>query len=119
MDLGFTQEDEAFRAEARAWLAAHVPPAPALPGDRGGLRGAPRVGGRIGRGPLVGRVLARPVRRRDAGLIRWLVFEEEYYAAGAPGRVGAERHQRLAPTLFDHGTEDNACARPLPWPAAR
>jgi alkylation response protein AidB-like acyl-CoA dehydrogenase len=28
MDLAFTQEDEAFRAEARSWLHARVPAAP-------------------------------------------------------------------------------------------
>ena len=28
MDLTFSPEEEAFRAEARAWLAAHVPSRP-------------------------------------------------------------------------------------------
>ncbi len=31
MDLHFTDEQEAFRAEARAWLAEHAPPARSLP----------------------------------------------------------------------------------------
>jgi alkylation response protein AidB-like acyl-CoA dehydrogenase len=105
MDLDFTADQEAFRAEARAWLHAHVPAAAApLPGDRGGLRRAPRLGGRTRRGPLVGGVLAGGVRRPGRGLVRWLVFEEEYYAAGAPGRVGQNGINLLAPTLFDHGT---------------
>ncbi|MEE1669232.1 acyl-CoA dehydrogenase family protein [Streptomyces sp. WAC07094] len=50
---------------------------------------------------------------RDAGLVRWLIFEEEYYAAGAPGRVGQNGINLLAPTLFDHGTEEQR-ARVLP-----
>jgi alkylation response protein AidB-like acyl-CoA dehydrogenase len=46
-------------------------------------------------------------------LVRWLVFEEEYYAAGAPGRVGQNGINLLAPTLFDHGTREQR-ARVLP-----
>jgi alkylation response protein AidB-like acyl-CoA dehydrogenase len=46
-------------------------------------------------------------------IVRWLVFEEEYYAAGAPGRVGQNGINLLAPTLFDHGTPEQR-ARVLP-----
>lgn len=45
--------------------------------------------------------------------MRWLVFEEEYYAAGAPGRVNQNGVSLLAPTLLDHGTEEQR-ARVLP-----
>jgi alkylation response protein AidB-like acyl-CoA dehydrogenase len=41
---------------------------------------------------------------RDASLLDWLVFEEEYHAAGAPVRVGQNGLFLLAPTLFAHGT---------------
>ncbi len=41
---------------------------------------------------------------RGASLLQWLLFEEEYYAAGAPGRVGQNGINLLAPTLFEHGT---------------
>jgi alkylation response protein AidB-like acyl-CoA dehydrogenase len=41
---------------------------------------------------------------RDASLLDWLAFEEEYYAAGAPARVGQNGLLLLAPTLFAHGT---------------
>jgi len=38
MDLTFTREEEAFRAEARAWLEANVPRPPLPSGDtRGGF----------------------------------------------------------------------------------
>lgn len=50
---------------------------------------------------------------RDADLMRWLAFEEEYHAAGAPGRVGQNGISLLAPTLFDHGTAEQR-ARVLP-----
>ena len=114
MDLAFSPEDEAFRAEVREWLHAHVPRAPLpsletedgfaahrsweaeLAADRWSVVNWPsRYGG------------------RDAGLLRWLLFEEEYWAADAPGRVGQNGIQLLAPTLLDHGTEEQR-ARILP-----
>lgn len=39
---------------------------------------------------------------RDCGLVNWVVFEEEYYRAGAPGRVSQNGIFLLAPTLFEH-----------------
>ena len=43
---------------------------------------------------------------RDATLLQWIVFEEEYFRAGAPGRASANGISMLAPTLFAHGTEE-------------
>lgn len=43
---------------------------------------------------------------RDATLLQWIVFEEEYFRAGAPGRASANGTSMLAPTLFAHGTEE-------------
>ena len=43
---------------------------------------------------------------RDASLLNWLVFEEEYFLAGAPGRASANGTSMLAPTLFTHGSEE-------------
>jgi alkylation response protein AidB-like acyl-CoA dehydrogenase len=43
---------------------------------------------------------------RDAPLSQWLVFEEEYYRAGGPIRVGQNGLFLLAPTLFAHGSEE-------------
>ncbi|WP_329262664.1 acyl-CoA dehydrogenase family protein [Streptomyces pseudovenezuelae] len=114
MDLAFTQEEEAFRAEARAWLRAHVPasPLPSLETEEG------FAAHRAWEAELAAdrwSVVDWPVQYggRDAGLVRWLVFEEEYYAAGAPGRVGQNGVSLLAPTLFDHGTPEQR-ARVLP-----
>ena len=50
---------------------------------------------------------------RDATLLQWVVFEEEYFRAGAPGRASANGTSMLAPTLFSHGTEEQL-ARILP-----
>lgn len=43
---------------------------------------------------------------RDATLLQWVVFEEEYFRAGAPGRASANGTSMLAPTLFAHGTDE-------------
>ncbi|HKH88714.1 MAG TPA: acyl-CoA dehydrogenase family protein, partial [Acidimicrobiales bacterium] len=41
---------------------------------------------------------------RDATLWEWLIFEEEYYRAGAPQRVTQNGIFLLAPTVFEFGT---------------
>ncbi|MFF7526447.1 acyl-CoA dehydrogenase family protein [Streptomyces pseudovenezuelae] len=114
MDLAFTQEEEAFRAEARAWLRAHVPasPLPSLETEEGF---AAHRGWEAELAADRWSVVDWPAQYggRDSGLVRWLVFEEEYYAAGAPGRVGQNGVSLLAPTLFDHGTPEQR-ARVLP-----
>ncbi|MCX4909493.1 acyl-CoA dehydrogenase family protein [Streptomyces sp. NBC_00878] len=114
MDLDFTADQDAFRAEARAWLHAHVPspPLPSLETEEG------FAAHRAWEAELAAdrwSVVSWPTAYggRDSGLVRWLVFEEEYYAAGAPGRVGQNGVNLLAPTLFDHGTEEQR-ARILP-----
>ncbi|MCX4552800.1 MULTISPECIES: acyl-CoA dehydrogenase family protein [unclassified Streptomyces] len=114
MDLDFTTEDDAFRAEARDWLAAHVParPLPSLETAEGFA--AHRAWERTlstGRWSAV----SWPVEQggRGASILHWLIFEEEYYAAGAPGRVSQNGINLLAPTLFEHGSPEQR-ARILP-----
>ncbi|MBX9393280.1 acyl-CoA dehydrogenase family protein [Streptomyces sp. TRM72054] len=114
MDLAFTPEEHAFRAEARAWLRAHVPssPLPSLETEEG------FAAHRAWEAELAAdrwSVVDWPVAYggRDCGLVRWLIFEEEYYAAAAPARVSQNGIHLLAPTLFAHGTEEQR-ARVLP-----
>ncbi|KFG00568.1 acyl-CoA dehydrogenase family protein [Streptomyces europaeiscabiei] len=114
MDLARSPADESFRAEARAWLRAHVPPEP-LPSLETAEGFAAH---RVWESELAAdrwSVVDWPTEYggRAAGLLRRLVFEEEYYAAGAPGRVGQNGISLLAPTLFDHGTREQR-ARVLP-----
>ncbi|WP_405559294.1 acyl-CoA dehydrogenase family protein [Streptomyces canus] len=107
MDLAFTQEDEAFRAEARSWLHAHAPasPLPSLETEEGfAAHRAWEAELAADRWSVVN--WPRAYGGRDSGIVRWLVFEEEYYAAGAPGRVNQNGISLLAPTLFDHGTQE-------------
>ncbi|QKW38430.1 acyl-CoA dehydrogenase family protein [Actinomadura sp. NAK00032] len=118
MDLEFGTADEAFRAEVRAWLRAHVPaePLPSLETEEGFAAhrewertlGAARLG-----------VVSWPAEYggRGVSVLQWLIFEEEYYAAGAPGRVSQNGINLLAPTLLKHGTPEQL-ARILPPMAA-
>ncbi|MFD4317516.1 acyl-CoA dehydrogenase family protein [Streptomyces sp. NPDC058548] len=114
MDLSYTRTEEAFRAEAREWLRGHVPaePLPSLETAEG------FAAHRAWEAELAAArwsVVSWPEEYggRGAALDRWLVFEEEYWAAGAPGRVSQNGVQLLAPTLFDHGTAEQR-ARVLP-----
>lgn len=98
---------EAFRAEVRDWLAAHVP-APPLPSlDTPEGFEAHRAWEReLAAARLAVITWPAAYGGRDATLAQWLVFEEEYYAAGAPARVGQNGLFLLAPTLFAFGSAD-------------
>jgi alkylation response protein AidB-like acyl-CoA dehydrogenase len=114
VDLTHSPADEAFRAEARAWLHAHVPsePLPSLETEDGFAAHRAWEAELAADGWSVVN-WPREYGGRDATLVQWLLFEEEYYAAGAPGRVGQNGIHLLAPTLFDHGTPEQR-ARVLP-----
>jgi len=114
MDLTFTAKEEAFRQEARTWLEAHVPRPPLPSMDTAEGFQAHREWERTlneGRWAMV----PWPVEfgGRGANLIEWLIFEEEYFRAGAPGRVNQNGIFLLGPTLMEFGTAEQK-ARYLP-----
>ena len=118
VDLTFSPENEAFRAEARAWLDAHVPADPLPSLDTPDGFEAHRAWEHT---MFEDRwsVVSWPVEYggRDVGLFEWLVFEEEYYRARAPKRVSQNGIFLLAPTMLEYGTEAQK-ARYLPPMAA-
>ena len=104
MDLDLDPVDEAFRAEVRAGLAAILPPHPLPSVDTAeGFAAHREFERKLFDARLA--VVSWPERYggRDAPLSQWLVFEEEYYRAGGPVRVGQNGLFLLAPTLFAHG----------------
>jgi alkylation response protein AidB-like acyl-CoA dehydrogenase len=107
VDLTFTEREQAFRAEARAWLHANVP-RPALPS--GDTREGFGLHKEWERALFDARwaVVSWPEEYggRDASLMEWLIFEEEYYRAGGPQRVTQNGIFLLAPTLFELGTKE-------------
>ena len=117
MDLGWSDSEVAFRAEAREWLEANVP--------HGLPSGDTRRGFEL---HLEWERLLHEHRwavvswpeefgGRDASLWEWLIFEEEYYRAGGPQRVTQNGIFLLAPTVFEFGSPEQQ-ARILPRMAA-
>ena len=107
MDLTWSDTDEAFRAEARAWLEANVP-RPGLPsGDtREGFARHLEWERLLFENRWA--VVSWPTELggRGASLWQWLIVEEEYYRAGAPQRVTQNGIFLLAPTIFEFGTPE-------------
>jgi len=114
VDLSFTAEQDAFRAEIRAWLEANLLGDPLPSFDTAEGFAEHRVWERRladARWSVVNWPAA--YGGRDADLIRWLIFEEEYWGAGAPGRVNQNGIFLLGPVLLEFGTEEQK-ARFLP-----
>ncbi len=114
MDLTQTAEVAAFRAEARAWLADHVPASP-LPSleTAEGFAAHREWEGQLHADRWSAVSWPEEYGGRGVDIVAWLVFEEEYWAAGAPGRVSQNGISLLAPTLFDHASDEQR-ARVLP-----
>ena len=118
MDLTETAEESAFRTEARSWLEANVPSEPLPSFDTEVGFAAHRAWERrlsVGRWSAV----SWPVEYggRGADYLEWLIFEEEYHRAGAPGRVNQNGIFLLGPTIMEVGT-DAQKARFLPTMAS-
>jgi alkylation response protein AidB-like acyl-CoA dehydrogenase len=107
MDLTYTDEEEAFRAEARAWLEANVPDRPLPSGDtRAGFARHLEWEGKLSEARWAVVSWPREYGGRDASLWEWLIFEEEYHRTGAPQRVTQNGIFLLAPALFAFGTRE-------------
>ena len=118
MDLSYTPEQEAFRAELREWLAEHVPAKPLASFDTEAGFAAHREWERTLAAGNWGMVTwPEAFGGRGCDLIQWLIFEEEYYRAGAPGRVNQNGIFLLGPTLMEYGSEEQK-ARFLPTMAS-
>ena len=107
MDLTWSPEEQAFRAEVREWLAANVPEEPLPSGDtREGFTRHLEWERRLFDARLAVVSWPEEYGGRGASLWQWLIFEEEYYAAAAPQRVTQNGIFLLAPTLFGFGTPE-------------
>ena len=107
MDLHFDEDTEAFRAEVREFLTAHTADFPTESYDTAeGFEQHRRWDKILFDAGLSVITWPQSYGGRDATLLQWIVFEEEYFRAGAPGRASANGTSMLAPTLFAHGTEE-------------
>jgi alkylation response protein AidB-like acyl-CoA dehydrogenase len=120
MDLRFSEEDEAFRAEARAWLTSR------LEGEFASVRGRGGPGDEhsayeprrewerhLGEHGWIGVGWPKEHGGRGLSLHRQVIWFEEYAAADGPGRLGHIGEQLAGPTIVAYGDDDQR-ARFLP-----
>lgn len=106
MDLELSPRYVEFRDECRAWLRDNRPAEPLASMDSATGFEEHRLWERT---LFEARwsVPAWPAAYggRDCDLIEWLIYEEEYWLSGVPGRVSANGVSLLAPTIFNFGTQ--------------
>jgi alkylation response protein AidB-like acyl-CoA dehydrogenase len=114
VNLDLTPAELAFQSEVRAWLEDNVPgePLPSMDTAEGWALHQ-EWEARLAAERLSVVSWPREFGGREASLVEWVIFEEEYYRAGAPGRVSQNGIFLLAPIIFDHGTAEQQ-ARFLP-----
>ncbi len=112
MDLNWSAEQQALRAELRRWMERNLAEwreeigGSELSGDtEAGVAQQLLWEQRLHQDRWS--VVAWPADYggRDATLWEWLIFEDEYWRAGAPQRVTQNGIQILAPSVFEHGTD--------------
>ena len=110
MDLSWNEAQEQMRLELRRWLeqnlaAWRIEIGTELPGDtREGFAQQLLWERRLHGAGWSAVSWPRAYGGRDGTLWDWLIFEEEYWRAGAPQRVTQNGIQILAPSIFEHGT---------------
>lgn len=114
MNLDLDESAVAFQQEVRDFLASNMPAAPLPSMDTAAGFEAHREWEHTLADARFS-VVSWPAELggRDASLLEWVLFEQEYYAARAPGRVSQNGIFLLAPTLFEHGTPEQL-ARIMP-----
>ena len=110
MRLGFSPDEEAFRAEAADWLHSQ------MHGQFSDLRGVTGLTAHADRrkeweqklGEDRWSVIGWPSQwgGRDATLAQQVIFAEEYARSGAPGRIAHMGVELAGPTILTFGTEE-------------
>ena len=107
MDLSFTSTELAFRDEIRGWLAANLPAEPLKSMDTpDGFEQHREWEKKLFAAGWSVPAWPEKYGGRDCSLVEWLLYEEEYWASGAPGRVSANGVSLLAPTIFEFATPE-------------
>ena len=107
MDLSFTSTELAFRDEIRNWLAANLPAEPLKSMDTpDGFEQHREWEKKLFAAGWSVPAWPEKYGGRDCSLVEWLLYEEEYWASGAPGRVSANGVSLLAPTIFEFATPE-------------
>ena len=107
MRLEYTERQAKFRAEIREWLEANVPSHALKSFDtKEGFEEHRQWERKLNSGRWSAVTWPTELGGRGCDLIEWLIFEEEYWRAGAPLRVNQNGIFLLAQTLMEYGTEE-------------
>lgn len=107
MDLAYTPRQQAFRQEVREWLAAHVPAERLVTLERkDGFDQHVAWERELASGNWGMVTWPTEYGGRGLDLIEWLIFEEEYWAAGAPLRANQNGIFLLGPTIMEFGSDE-------------
>ncbi len=114
MKLTFSPQQQEFRMEVREWLAANVPKEKLPTYDtKEGFALHRQWESQLFDAKFSMVMWPKEYGGRGCDLIDWLIFEEEYYGAGAPGRVNQNGQLLLGSTIMEFGTPEQK-ARFLP-----
>ncbi|MEM9465672.1 MAG: acyl-CoA dehydrogenase family protein [Actinomycetota bacterium] len=105
MDLELAPRYVDFRDECRTWLAEHHPGRIASMDTPDGFEEHRQWERVLFDGGWSVPAWPSAYGGRDCDLIEWLIYEEEYWLSGVPGRVSANGVSLLAPTIFNFGTQ--------------
>ena len=106
MDLELSPRYVEFRDECRSWLRDNRPSEPLSSMDSAVGFEQHRLWERtLFEGGWSVPAWPAAYGGRDCDLIEWLIYEEEYWLSGVPGRVSANGVSLLAPTIFNFGTQ--------------
>lgn len=112
MDFNYTEKEEAFRAEVKAWFKQNLPsdwvnPEVSLPSDhKERFEALRKFQKKLHKKGWSGLTWPTEYGGKGASLIEQLIFEEEMAKAEAPPLVGRSGISLLGPTLMHHGTEE-------------
>jgi len=107
MELIYTKEQFELSCEIRAWLETHVPASQLASFDtKDGFEQHRHWEATLSRGRWSAVTWPKEYGGRDLDLIEWLIFEEEYYRANAPGRVNQNGIFLLGSTLIEFGSSE-------------
>ncbi len=106
MDLSFSESEEAFRAELRAWLMLNRPePAPESDDLGDEVAWLIKWQSHLSSGGWVGVHWPREYGGRGASIIENYILQEEFARARAPELIGRIGINLVGPTLIRHATE--------------
>jgi alkylation response protein AidB-like acyl-CoA dehydrogenase len=107
MQLNYTPEQQSFRSEVRGWMEANVSKKPLVTLEcREGYDQHVAWEQKLATGNWGMVTWPEIYGGRGLDLIQWLIFEEEYFRAGAPNRANQNGIFLLGPTIMEFGTEE-------------